>query len=340
MQKYLKTDQQALNWGIIFSALLALSIIFMGAQQATLELEPNPGIGQIHYEWQLANPTPWSQVTIWLGFVLHQLAVWATIYYARKQNLKYSDTLRPINYWALGINAVFCILHYLQTLVFYDSMAQYIPSGIAQWAVIFMLVIILALENNRRGLFFGKKVPFKQEFIRWLKDYHGYIFSLAVIYTFWYHPMVVTAGHLFGFFYVMLVMVQGSLMFTRAHLNKNWKLLLEVLVLPHAAYVAYLQGGSIIYMFMFGFMGMFVVTQMHGVGLKSWVKNLFLLVFVGLVAYVYFVMREPRYLNEVIRIPSVEYLTIFVIYGVWWVATWTASRFKTLRSHKPIAAGD
>jgi hypothetical protein len=237
-----------------------------------------------------------------------------------------------VNYWALGINAVFCLLHYVQTLFFYDAIAQYVPSWIAQWAVIFMLVVILALENNRRGMFFGKKVPFKQEFIRFLKNYHGYIFSLAVIYTFWYHPMIATAGHLFGFFYVMLVMVQGSLLFTRAHLNPRWRFLLEILVLPHAAYIAYAQGTTAIYMFMFGFMSMFIITQMHGLGLKLWVKNLFLMVFVGLIVYVYFFLREPRFLNEVIRIPIVEYLTIFALYGVWWLFTWSASRFKALRT--------
>jgi hypothetical protein len=339
MQQLLKTDKQAVNWGIIFCGALALSILLMGAYQTQFILEANPGVGQRHYEWQLANPNVWSQITIWGGFALHLIAVWGTIYYAKKNISKYSDSLRPVNYWALGINAAFCLLHYVQTLFFYDAMAQYVPSWIAQWAVIFMLVVILALENNRRGMFFGKKVPFKQEFIRWLKDYHGYIFSLAVIYTFWYHPMVATAGHLFGFFYVMLVMVQGSLLFTRAHLNPRWQFLLEILVLPHAAYIAYAQGGTILYMFMFGFMSMFIITQMHGLGLKSWVKNLFLLVFVGLIVYVYFFMREPRFLSEVVRIPIVEYMVIFILYGLWWLLTRLGSRFKTLRT-SPQTAGD
>lgn len=338
--QWLKTDQQAVNWGLIFSAVLSLAILLLGARQIGLELEPDPGVGAIHYDWQLANPNVWSQITIWGGCLLHLLAIWGVTYYAQKNTRQYKRELRPFNYWALGINAVFCLLHYVQTAVFYDSIAQYIPSWTAQAAVIVMLVVILALENERRGLFFGRKAPLKAEFIRWLKDYHGYVFSFAIIYTFWYHPMVPTPGHIFGFFYTMLVLVQGSLMFTRMHNAPRWKFLLEILVLPHAAWIAYFQGVNILWMFLFGFAGLFIVTQMHGLNLKRWLRWTFYTAFLALVIVVYFFVRQPSQINEVIRIPMIEYLSVFAIYGVWLLVTWIAGRIKPLQTPQQTAAGD
>jgi len=53
-------------------------------------------------------------------------------------------------------------------------------------------------------------------------QYHGYFFAWATIYTFWYHPMVSTSGHLIGFLYMFMLLLQGSLFFTRIHINKWW----------------------------------------------------------------------------------------------------------------------
>jgi hypothetical protein len=330
-------DRFALDVSIIFAALVSLAILLMGTHLSAFVLDPGDGTG-FHYDWQLLDPSAWGRITIWLGFGLHQLAVWWTIYYAQKNYHKYTDKLRPVNYWALGINAAFVLLHYAQTYFFYDAIAQDIPSWTAQFAVIMMLVVILALENQRRGFMFGKKFPFKQEFIRWLKEYHGYAFSFAIIYTFWFHPMVPTAGHIFGFFYTILVMVQGSLMFTRVHLDTNWKFLLEILVLPHAIAIAWFQGPALVAMFGFGFMVLFLCTQMHGLKLPLWAKSAFTISFLLMVAFTYFVAREPSMINEVIRVPMIEYLSIIAIYGVWLGVTWVIKRFQG--STPQVASGD
>jgi hypothetical protein len=335
------SDRRALDAGIIFAAVVSLSILLLGSWLMQYEIAtPTSAEGLGFYDWQLANPTLWSRISIWLGFGLHNLLIWGTIYWAQeKSSRQYSSTLKPFNIAALMINAVFILLHYAQTAFFYDAIAQDIPSWTSQGTVIMMLFVIMMLENRRRGMFFGKKLNFRQEFYEWLKRYHGYAFSFAVIYTFWYHPLVPTWGHILGAFHVMLVMLQGSLMFTRSHTNRKWIFLNEIIVLPHAAMVAIGQGGSIVYMFLFGFLTIFIVTQMHGLGLKTWVKNLFYAGFALSLFLTYFVIRQPYMINEVIRIPFIDYLMIFATYGLWWLFARFTGQFKQL-TESVSAVGD
>ncbi|MCY4020816.1 MAG: hypothetical protein OXG39_15495 [Chloroflexi bacterium] len=324
--------KQAVNWSIVFSVLLCAAIVAMGGVLSQFEVIPVPD-DPLVYEWQLAEQTAWGQLTAWLGFAVHQLLIWGTIAYAQKRYSKrdYGKTLRPVNLWALGINVVFIVLHYLQSMFFYDGIAQDLPSWTAQFAVALMLIVILGMENQRRGLFFGKKVKFRKAFTDGLRKYHGYFFSFAVIYTFWFHPMIPTLGHLVGFIHVVLVMAQGSMMFMRVHLNKRWTLLLEILVLPHAVQVALNQSSNIWPMFFFGFAAIFLVTQMHGLGLRPWVGRIFYSSFLLVTLYVYLVLREPYEVNEVLRIPLIEYLVLFIMYGIYLAGAWVSSRLRPLR---------
>lgn len=338
------SDERAAGISIAFVALVCVAIMLLGTWLLRFELATPPAddVG-FFYEWKLADPTFLSRATIWLGFGLHQLLVWLTIWWAmEKSPRKYTKTLKPVNYVALGINAVFIVLHYLQTAFFYDAIAQDIPSWTAQGAVIMMLFVILAFENRRRGLFFGKKIKFKDRFYQWIKEYHGYAFSFAVIYTFWFHPMVPTLGHLVGFIQVFLVLIQGSLMFTRLHLNRRWIVVLELLVLPHAFFVALNQSTTLIYMFVYGFAVMFLVSQMHALNLKVWVRRALYFGFVLTLFVVYFIQREPFMLNEVIRIPVILYGMVFFMYGAWWLIMQAISRIQSLRVGPPQlpAAGD
>ena len=340
MALYSIDAKQAVNWSIIFSLLLCVGIVAMGGLLSQFVIIPFPE-DPLVYEWQLAEQTAWGQLTAWLGFAVHQLLIWGTIAYAQRRYSKrdYSHTLRPVNLWALGINLVFIGLHYLQTMFFYDGIAQDLPSWTAQFAVALMLIVVLGMENQRRGLFFGKKVKFRKAFTDGLRKYHGFFFSFAVIYTFWFHPMIPTWGHLVGFIHVVLVMAQGSLMFMRVHLNKRWMFLLEILVLPHAVQVAVNQSSDIWPMFFFGFAAIFLVTQMHGLGLKPWVRQVFYGSFLFVTLYVYFVLREPYQINEVLRIPLIEYLVLFVMYWIYLAGAWVSSRLRPLRA-AASAGGD
>jgi hypothetical protein len=121
-----------------------------------------------------------------------------------------------------------------------------------------------------------------------------------------------TSGHLIGFFYMFLLLLQGSLIFTRVHINRWWTMVQEAMVWPHGTLVAVMQGNGLWPMFFFGFGGVFVVTQMHGLRLSRLTRALVLALYVVLVVLVYS-QRGWVQMNEVIRIPLIEYALAIVL---------------------------
>ena len=231
---------------------------------------------------------------------------------------------------ALAASAFFILLHFVQTHIWYDGLAQDVSIFSSQGSVIVLLVWVLLMENNRRGMFFGKKLPIKQEIIRFARKYHGYFFAWATIYTFWYHPMVNTSGHLIGFLYMFLLMLQGSLFFTRIHTNRWWTLLMEFTVLIHGTMVAVMQGNGIWPMFLFGFTGIFVITQMHGLGLRLWQKWLILAAYIGSVLAVYS-QRGWAQINEIVRIPVIDYVAVVILALLFGGGLWVAKKIRGTR---------
>ena len=288
--------------------------------------------------WKLPQPTFWTRLSAWGLYAAHQIAFWGLIYYAQTRVKKYAKGLHPVNLWALGVNAFFIVLHFIQTHIFYDGLAQDTPIWSSQGSVILMLCVILIMENRRRGMFFGRKAPLSERIVSFARKYHGYLFAWAMVYTLWYHPAVNTPGHLIGFLYMFLLMLQGSLFLTRVHLNKWWMLTQEVTVLFHGTMVAILQGNGLWPMFAFGFGGVFVISQLHGLG---WSRLTRWLVSAGYIAATLFVynFRGWGKLNEIVRIPVIEYLVVFVLTGLVGLGLWIADRFKspqkTMKTEEP-----
>jgi hypothetical protein len=254
----------ALWGGVLFSVLFTVLVWYADRHWlvAPLLAPDQPGMW---YEWQRQDPTFWSRATAWLGYVLHQVTIWVLIWRAQQERPAYTGGLHGFNVLALAANAVFVVLHLVQTQLWYDGLAQDVHEGTAQWSVILLLMGVLVIENQRRGLVFARPVGFVTESAGFVRRYHGYYFAWAIIYTFWYHPMVGFSGHLAGFFYMFLLLLQGSLFFTRAHVNRYWIVAQEVTVAAHGALVAWMQAQGW-EMFLCGFLGMFVITQMHGLG--------------------------------------------------------------------------
>lgn len=314
----------ALWGGIIFALVFTIIIWLANPLLERFELiTTNEGV---IYDWQLLAPTFAGQITYWGFYAAHQIILWGLIYYAQTRVKKYAAGVHPVNIWALGVNAFFILLHFIQTHIWYDGIAQDMASWTSQGSVILMLCAILVMENKRRGMFFGTKAPFSERIISFARKYHGYLFSWAIVYTFWFHPMVSTPGHLIGFFYMFLLMLQSSIFLTRLHVNKWWTIVQEGTVLFHGTLVAIYQANSLWRMFAFGFAAMFVVTQMHGLNLSRLTRWLIGLGYVAAMLFVY--NSDWARLNEVIRIPIIEYLVAFVIAGLIGLGLWVSDRFK------------
>ncbi len=319
-----RTDAIAL-WASIVLSFIFTGIIWLGGRWLA-DIPHHPDYGPSWYYWRLMETTPWARITAWGFYLLHQFAAWGLIYYAQTRVRKFTPGLQKFNIIALAGTAFFILLHFVQTHIWYGALAEDVSIWSSQVSVIIMLVLILVMENGRRGMFFGKKAPISRDIVGFVRRNHGYIFAWAVVYTFWYHPMENTSGHLIGFLYMFFLMVQGALLYTRVHLNRVWTTALEVMVLVHGTLVAVMQGNNLWPMFFFGFAGIFVITQMHGLGLPKWAKWAILAVFIALTLLVY--NGQWVRLNEIIRIPLIEYLAVFVFAGLIGGGLRIARRFR------------
>ncbi len=328
-----RQDVLGLWAGVVFS--LVFTGVIWWAGNALQQVQHSPDQGPAWYYWQLPRPTAWTRISAWGLYLLHQVAIWTMIAYAQSQRLRTIGGLHRINILALGVNAGFILLHFAQTHIWYDGLAQDVSIFSSQGSVIVLLVWVLLMENPRRGLFFGKRAPIPTSITDAARKYHGYIFSWAAIYTFWYHPMENSAGHLIGFGYMFFILVQGSLFFTRIHANRWWTLILGLLVLVHGALVALMQAGAQGFwpMFFFGFLGIFVITQMHGLRLSAGARWLIMAGYIGLVIAVYQV-RGWEHLNEIVRIPLIEYAAVAVLALIIGGGVWIARRRHSIRAMK------
>ncbi|NUR86488.1 MAG: hypothetical protein HOY71_20575 [Nonomuraea sp.] len=322
-----KSAEWTLLAGVVASGVLTGLIWLLGQRLHDITLLPDQGASW--YYWKLPEPTVWTRLSAWAGYAAHQVAFWWLIHYAQTRVRRYSTGLHAVNVVALAVNAGFVALHTLQTHLFYDGLAQDVSIYSSQGSVILLLVVVLIMENRRRGLFLGRPAPIREEIVGFARRYHGYLFSWAAVYTFWYHPAESTPGHLIGFFYMFLLLLQGSLFLTRAHTNRVWTVTLELAVVVHGTLVAVMTSGpdGLWPMFLFGFLGVFVITQMHGLGLSRAVRWALTACYAAALLVVYALRGDLAGTNEAIRIPAIEYLLV----GVLALAAWGVRRLWTLR---------
>ncbi len=70
-------------------------------------------------------------------------------------------------------------------------------------------------------------------------------------------------------------------------------------------------------MFFFGFLAMFIITQMHGLGLSKWLRWAFYRFIFGLRLELSYGSRGWETMEEIPRVPAVEYLLVFGLWGSW-----------------------
>lgn len=300
---------------VMAAGALSLAILLLAPRLSAIELLPDTGFAW--YYWKLPEQTLGGQISAWGFYLLHQLFFWGLIWWAQKNRHLFRDRakLHPVNLVGLLGMGAFGLLHYLQTFIWYDGLAQDTSVFSSQASVILLLVLVLMIEAPRRGLIFGQGGTWLSAVRPILIRYHGYYFAWAVTYTFWFHPMETTWGHILGFFYTFLLMIQGALAFTRVHTNKWWTLTLEISVLVHGVVVALVAGQEFWTMFFFGFLTIFVVTQMHGLGLSRVVRWGIVVLWLAAIVFVY-QGKGWGNLNEVVRIPAIDYLLVLGLGGI------------------------
>jgi len=259
----------AVAFSVVFTAVIWLTGPSLQNFLATLL----PDQGASWYYWKLPVRDSTAMAVVWVLYIGHQTSVWAAIRWAEvnlKDWRKSPDTLNRYSLAVLAVNAVFMALHLAQTHLWFDGLAQDVPIFTSQGSVIIMLAVTLILENRRRGFIVGRPLgrPFTPRVVAFFRRAHMYVFSWALVYTFWFHPMAYDPQLVSGFLYMFLLFTQMSLAFTGVHLWRRWIVLLESYVAIHAVIVAvyntaFFDSADMWPMFFTGFAFMFVFTYVY-----------------------------------------------------------------------------
>ncbi len=315
---------------VVFIVLIAWSAAGLASFQQTLL----PDSGPAWYYWKLPSFSLWATITMWVCYALHQGLCWYFIYKLQheKRSLR-QERISRYNAALLIVNALFIILHLLQTRLFYDGLAQYVSVASSQYSVIVMLVLMLILLNARRGLFFGKKLPLSQTAVNGISKTHGYYIAWAIVYTLWFHPMEGTWSHLLGFFYMFLLMLQMSLAYTKVHTNIKWVTMLESFVAIHGTVVALEAGQKLWSMFTFGFTLMFIVSGLYGVVKLKGLRIGFTAIYLAMAVLVYSGVlgtgHQISQIHQIFWIPIILYGLVFVIVLLYHFAMKLKLQFKS-----------
>lgn len=293
------------------AVLLVLVVVLIDPLVSDVSLLPDTGAS--HYYWKLPARNSLNMIIVWLLFGLQFIG---NVILIRKRQGEETREFTLGNIKLLLFNLLFIGLHFLQSIIGYDGLAQDVPVFSSQYSVILVLVVIILIQIPRRGIIFGKKLKLDKSSMNILYAIHGFIFTFSIVYTFWFHPTVNTIGHLFGFFYMFLLFIQIGFLKTKIHTNPKWIVCLEVLVAFHGASVAYfVQNSTIWAMFLFGFGFMFFATQIYGLTKNKVVIHISQLAFV-IAVLGYYGITGITNIHQVLWIPIIEYGHVLVLYLV------------------------
>lgn len=296
---------------IVVALILVLVIVAIDPIVADVGLAPDSGAS--HYYWKLTERNTLNMSIVWLLFIVQFVG---NLYLIRKRLGESSRDFTNGNMRLLGFNLLFIILHFIQSIIGYDGLAQDVSVFSSQYSVILVLVTIILMEIPRRGLIFGIKLKLGKSSRTILYAIHGFIFTFSIVYTFWFHPTINTIGHLFGFFYMFLLFIQIGFMKTKLHSNPKWIVVLEALVAFHGASVAYfVQNSTLWAMFLFGFGFIFFATQIYGLTTN---KKIITFAQVGflITIVIYYGSTNIANIHQVLWIPIIEYAHVLILYGI------------------------
>lgn len=304
----MKKQNLFFSLSILTSIVLVFLIIFLDPLTSNVLLLEDKGA--FWYFWKLPKRDNLTMIIVWSLFIFHFLI---NIFFIKKRLKENSREFNKTNLLLLLTNFIFILLHLIQTILFYDGLAQDVPIFTSQYSVILLLVLLLVMLMPKRGLFFSFKIKLPNKALKFLYSIHGILFLFAIVYTFWFHPMVYTIGHLIGFFYIFLLMIQVSFIKTSIHLNKLWILSLEILVAFHGASVAFfVQQSSIWPMFLFGFLFIFFATQIYSLNLNKYIRTSIQILFF-VISFIFYFNFNLKLIHQILWIPIIEYLIAILI---------------------------
>ncbi|MHA1931711.1 MAG: hypothetical protein ACW96X_04170 [Promethearchaeota archaeon] len=307
----------------------------------------NPDTGPEDYYWKLNVRDTLTMIITWTFYAAHQISVWIVIYWAHKNYREKNLNRKKILKYIMVMSAIligFTVLHLLQTQIWYDGLAQDVAIITSQGSVIVMLSILLVMQNSRRGLFFGRKENrlMRPEVTKTFMTSHQIIFSWALVYTFWFHPMDSSPALLSGFFFMGLLFIQMTLAYTRIHLNKWWVLAVESYVVIHATIVAIAQwidfdaDPPMWPMFLLGFLAMLVFTYIHGLGLKNWLRWSIVAAYFVLLIFMY-IPQPFGFGREITYFVRFEFLWIpIILFLIAFIAAALAHTYLILKKRRAI----
>ena len=320
--------------GIIFSLLFTLLIWILGPNLNHFIVTFVPFQGGFSYYWKLPIRNFWTMAIIWAFYLSNQFLIWGVIYWAQKNLTKQKTNptydLTKYNLVVIAIMVFFIFLHLIQTQIWFDGLAQDTPILSSMGSVIILLSMVIILMNPIRGVLLGRKAskPYTAIVTDFFRHNHMYIFSWALIYTFWFHPMASYPQLLSGFFYMFLLFTQMSLAYTRVHLDVRWIVTLESWVAIHALIVAffntqYFGSVDIWPMFFTGFAFMFVFTYMYALHIKKSTRIIITALYFAFLIWLYIpkpygLGRDPSFLYrlEFLWIPIILYGLSLLFAGV------------------------
>jgi hypothetical protein len=317
--------------GLLIFTFIEVLLIFLMEPLLRVRFPPlNADTGAADYYWTLNTRDALIMFITWTFYGLHQASVWLVIFWIHREYRNKTIDKTKIKKYVLAMAAImvgFTLLHLLQTQIWYDGLAQDVPIWTSQGSVIVMLSLLIIMQNPQRGWFFGKKSKkwMRPEVAKVFMTNHQLIFSWALVYTFWFHPMDSSPALLSGFFFMGLLFIQMTLAYTRIHTNKWWVLVVESYVTIHAFLVAiaqwldFGQDPPMWPMFLTGFLAMVVFTYIHGLGLNDRVRWGIVIAYFVFLVFLY--LPSPfglgRGINnlltvEFLRIPIILYLIAFI----------------------------
>lgn len=309
----MKKEKKYFIISIILAFITACTAIILDPIISDVVLAPKTG--SFDYLWKLNDRRTVIMVLVWFWFIIQIVGNVLIFNKRRKDSELKRNSFSKYNQQLLIFNGIMIIIHIIHSILFYDMFAQDFPSYTSQIAVIIMLVILLIMQSPSRGFILGYKLP-NNAAINLLYKIHGPLFLLALTYTLWYHPFINTSGHIVGFFYMYLLFIQVGFTGTKIHYNRKWVAFLEAFVLFHGTSVAiFVQESSLWSMFFFGFLFIFIFSQLYSfTSNRKIIISLTLIYILGTIFY--YANTNIINLNEVIRIPLIEYLFALAIYGL------------------------